>query len=180
MPSVKNPNTVGHNRQRARIAKARKITAKGLQMRRLPTREAKADTRRGARTGLLPTSGPNAPLSKKKQRKVEKLMAHAIRRKAEEEARREEEMKGMYVKEERKTNKKKTQETQRKEEGERKKHQTTTPCDRSGDFMCVYILADDGDRGWKQADADNAVQNKKQLKEERNAAVEALEKMDIS
>lgn len=95
MPSVKNPNTVGRNRQSARVAKARKITAQGLKTSRLPTRMAKADAKRGARAGLMPTSGPNAPLSKKKQRKVEKQMAHAIRRKAEEEARQEVEMKGM-------------------------------------------------------------------------------------
>lgn len=95
MPSVKNPNTVGRNRTIAQRAKARKSTRKTLKMAKLPTRVAQADTRRGARAGLLPTSGPNAALSKKKQRKVEKQLAHAIRRKAEMEAKQEVEMKGM-------------------------------------------------------------------------------------
>lgn len=85
MPSVKNPNTVGRNRSAARAAKARKVTLQGRKTATLPTRVAKADVRRGARAGLLPTSGPNAPLSKKKQRKVEKQLAHAIRRKREAE-----------------------------------------------------------------------------------------------
>lgn len=95
MPSVKNPNTVGRNRTIAQRAKARKSTCKTLKMAKLPTRVAQADTRRGARTGLLPTSGPNAAMSKKKQRKVEKQLAHAIRRKAEREAQLEVEMQGM-------------------------------------------------------------------------------------
>lgn len=97
MPSVKNPNTVGRNRTIAQRAKARKSTRKTLQMAKLPSRVAQADTRRGARTGLLPTSGPNAAMSKKKQRKVEKQLAHAIRRKAEMEAKQEVEMKGMFL-----------------------------------------------------------------------------------
>lgn len=94
MPSVKNPNTVGQNRTKARASRARKQTLQSLKVKALPTRVAKADARRGARAGLLPTSGPNAPLSKKKQRKVEKQMAHAIRRKREEEERLAEEAKG--------------------------------------------------------------------------------------
>jgi hypothetical protein len=40
----------------------------------------------------LPTSGPRAKLSAKKQRKVEKAMAHALKRKMEAEG--EAEMKG--------------------------------------------------------------------------------------
>lgn len=96
MPSVKNPNTVGRNRTIAQRAKARKTTRQALQMSKLPDRIAQADTRRGARKGLLPTSGPNARLSKKKERKVEKQIAHALRRKAELEAKKEVEMKGEF------------------------------------------------------------------------------------
>lgn len=98
MPSVKNPNTVSRNRQIARAAKARKQSLKRLSASKLAnqgaTRVEKADLRRGARVGLLPTSGPNRALSKKKQRKVEKQLAHAIRRKAEADAAREVEMEG--------------------------------------------------------------------------------------
>ncbi|KAF3760381.1 hypothetical protein M406DRAFT_269001 [Cryphonectria parasitica EP155] len=97
MPSVKNPNTVSRNRQIAHAAKARKQAAQHLASSKLPSRVAKADARRGARAGLLPTSGPNAALSKKKQRKVEKQLAHAMRRKAEAEAAREVEMQGMLL-----------------------------------------------------------------------------------
>lgn len=97
MPSVKNPNTVGRNRTAARVAKARKQTLQGRKLAALSTRVAKADARRGARAGLMPTSGPNAPLSKKKQRKVEKQMAHAIRRKREEEERLAGETQSMFV-----------------------------------------------------------------------------------
>ncbi|PSR76736.1 hypothetical protein BD289DRAFT_356052, partial [Coniella lustricola] len=85
MPSVKNPNTVGRNRQIANLARARKHSAKQVSQAKLGSRVAKQDARRGARAGLLPTSGPNAALSKKKQRKIEKQLAHAIRRKEEAE-----------------------------------------------------------------------------------------------
>lgn len=97
MPSVKNPNTVGRNRSAARVAKARKVTLQGRKTAALPTRVAKADVRRGARAGLLPTSGPNAPLSKKKQRKVEKQLAHALRRKKEAEEKRAEDAMGEFL-----------------------------------------------------------------------------------
>lgn len=93
--SVKNPNCISQNRQRALRAKARKHTHQITASARLPDRVARADTRRGARTGLLPTSGPNRPLSSKKARKLEKQMAHAIRRKREEEEKKSQvEMKG--------------------------------------------------------------------------------------
>ena len=52
----------------------------------------KADTCRGARPGLLPTSGPNKPISKKKLRKLERKMGYALKRKMEREG--EVEMKG--------------------------------------------------------------------------------------
>lgn len=97
MPSVKNPNTVSRNRQIARAAKARKQSLKAAtSARRNPTRIDKSDARRGARPGLLPTSGPNRALSKKKQRKLEKLMAHAIRRKEQADAAKEVEMEGKF------------------------------------------------------------------------------------
>lgn len=100
MVSVKNPNVTSQNRVRARAARSRKQGLKATREAKLPTRVAKADARRGARPGLLPTSGPNAPLSSKKQRKLEKQMAHALRRKREEEEkekeRQEVEMKGTY------------------------------------------------------------------------------------
>ncbi|KAK3936638.1 hypothetical protein QBC46DRAFT_295859 [Diplogelasinospora grovesii] len=84
MPSVKNPNKPSKNRLAARAAKSKKVRAQqsaaGKQ-----SRIEKADARRGARPGLLPTSGPNAPLSSKKQRKREKQLAHALKRKMEAE-----------------------------------------------------------------------------------------------
>ncbi|ROV88025.1 hypothetical protein VSDG_09169 [Cytospora chrysosperma] len=84
MVSVKNPNVTSQNRVRARASRSRKQGLKAVRDAKLPTRVEKADTRRGARAGILPTSGPNAALSKKKQRKVEKQMAHALRRKRDE------------------------------------------------------------------------------------------------
>lgn len=93
--SVKNPNCISRNRQRALRSKARKQTLQAAASARLPDRVARADAKRGARTGLLPTSGPNRALSGKKARKLEKQMAHAIRRKREEEEKKAQiEMKG--------------------------------------------------------------------------------------
>lgn len=157
MPSVKNPNTVGRNRTIAKRAAARKSTLQTRKLATLPgpdSRVAKADARRGARGGvhgLAPTSGPNAPLSKKKARKVEKAMAHAIRRKREEEERREREERGEYIP--------------------------------------LRYKKGAGTKGWRVdldvlltigIDAEDAVKNKKQIKQERNAAIDALGKMDIS
>jgi len=88
MPSVKNPNAPSKNRLAARAAKQRKSRQQASKMGQLARQGgavAKADARRGARPGLLPTSGPRAAISKKKQRKLEKAMAHALRRKAEKE-----------------------------------------------------------------------------------------------
>ncbi|TQN66968.1 hypothetical protein CSHISOI_08514 [Colletotrichum shisoi] len=79
MPSVKNPNGPSKNRLANR--------ALGAKMQRRKKSEAnrnkilKTDAMRGAKPGLAPTSGPNAPLSKKKAKKVEKRIAHALRRK---------------------------------------------------------------------------------------------------
>ncbi|KAI0159968.1 hypothetical protein GGR52DRAFT_171621 [Hypoxylon sp. FL1284] len=86
MPSVKNPNAPSKNRLAARAAKARKqnrkrTTGPGKQS----SRVEKADTKRGARDGLLPTSGPNAALSAKKRRKLERKLGYALKRKMETE-----------------------------------------------------------------------------------------------
>ena len=95
MPSVKNPNGPSKNRLAARAAKARKQAQKNKDKAALKeNRIAKADTKRGARPGLLPTSGPNAAISAKKRRKLERKLGHALKRKAEEEGQHEAEMKG--------------------------------------------------------------------------------------
>ncbi|KAI1086609.1 hypothetical protein F5B19DRAFT_498177 [Rostrohypoxylon terebratum] len=89
MPSVKNPNGPSKNRLAARAAKARKANQKraagGGGASTKENRVAKADRKRGARTGLLPTSGPNKALSAKRRRKLEKKMGYAMKRKMEAE-----------------------------------------------------------------------------------------------
>ncbi|PHH90376.1 hypothetical protein CDD83_3862 [Cordyceps sp. RAO-2017] len=81
MPSVKNPNRPSKNRLAARAAKAtsqrRKRSLEGK------NKINKADTKRGARPGLLPTSGPRAQMSAKKARKLEKKLGYALKRKME-------------------------------------------------------------------------------------------------
>ncbi|KAI1080783.1 hypothetical protein F5B20DRAFT_580024 [Whalleya microplaca] len=76
--SVKNPNKTSRNRLAARAAKLRqqrrKASAAGVH------KIAAADTTRGARPGLLPTSGPNAARSAKKLRKLERKMGYALSR----------------------------------------------------------------------------------------------------
>ncbi|KAF9869878.1 hypothetical protein CkaCkLH20_12677 [Colletotrichum karsti] len=79
MPSVKTPNHRSKNRLAAQANKAKRVRQKKSEENK--NKIAKTDSMRGARPGLLPTSGPNAPLSKKKAKKLEKKMAHAIRRK---------------------------------------------------------------------------------------------------
>ncbi|GAP93350.1 putative ribosome biogenesis protein ALB1 [Rosellinia necatrix] len=85
MPSVKNPNGPSKNRLAARTATARKRTAKQLARRAQAERHqiSGADARRGARAGLLPTSGPNRALSAKKARRLERKAGYALARKAE-------------------------------------------------------------------------------------------------
>ncbi|KAI0145070.1 hypothetical protein GGR57DRAFT_481290 [Xylariaceae sp. FL1272] len=86
MPSVKNPNGPSKNRLAARRATARKISAKHNTRATLGGHKiAKADARRGARTGLLPTSGPNRALGGKQAKKLERKMKHALKRKMEAE-----------------------------------------------------------------------------------------------
>ena len=83
MVSVKNPNKTSRNRMAARAATKRKqqkkMSADGSHVDRV----AKADTKRGARPGIMPTSGPRAPLSAKKQKKVVQRMTLALKRKME-------------------------------------------------------------------------------------------------
>ncbi|KAL6854441.1 hypothetical protein J3F83DRAFT_754566 [Trichoderma novae-zelandiae] len=84
MVSVKNPNRISKNRQAARAGKARKANLK----RSDPMNQdkiTKADRTRGARPGLMPTSGPRKPVSKKKARKLEKKMGYALKRRMETE-----------------------------------------------------------------------------------------------
>ncbi|KAI0896196.1 hypothetical protein F4806DRAFT_53445 [Annulohypoxylon nitens] len=86
MPSVKNPNGPSKIRLAARAAKARKANQKRVTgASTKENRVAKADQKRGARTGLLPTSGPNKALSAKRRRKLEKKMGYAMKRKMEAE-----------------------------------------------------------------------------------------------
>ncbi|KAI0139556.1 hypothetical protein F4776DRAFT_594767 [Hypoxylon sp. NC0597] len=87
MPSVKNPNGPSKNRLAARSAKARKTNQKRSagSIDKNNNRVTKADEKRGARPGLLPTSGPNAALSSKKRRKLERKMGYALKRKMEAE-----------------------------------------------------------------------------------------------
>jgi hypothetical protein len=98
MPSVKNPNAPSKNRLAARAGKQRKTRRQAAaqgQLLRQGGAIAKADARRGARPGLLPTSGPRAAISKKKQRKLERALGHAMKRKMEAEG--EVVMKGTFA-----------------------------------------------------------------------------------
>ncbi|KAI1499617.1 hypothetical protein F5X99DRAFT_410966 [Biscogniauxia marginata] len=85
MPSVKNPNGPSKNRLVARAAKARKRAQKQSSSGQVKDRVVKADVKRGARTGLLPTSGPNAAVSAKRRRKLERKIGYALKRKGEAE-----------------------------------------------------------------------------------------------
>jgi hypothetical protein len=95
MPSVKNPNGPSKNRLAARASTARKHSAKAVARKALVEQHkiTKADAKRGARAGLLPTSGPNAAMSAKRRRKLERKMGYALKRKMEAEG--EIEMKGV-------------------------------------------------------------------------------------
>ncbi|ETS79623.1 hypothetical protein PFICI_09476 [Pestalotiopsis fici W106-1] len=81
MPSVKNPNGPSKNRLAARRASARKQSQKAAKTSK--DKVVKADQKRGAGGGLLPTSGPRAKLSAKKQRKVDRKLGYALKRKME-------------------------------------------------------------------------------------------------
>ncbi|KAK5660190.1 hypothetical protein OQA88_13660 [Cercophora sp. LCS_1] len=84
MPSVKNPNKPSKNRLAARASKAKK-QAQQASAAGKKSKIQKADARVGARTGLMPTSGPRAPVSKKKQKKIEQRLRLALQRKMKEE-----------------------------------------------------------------------------------------------
>jgi hypothetical protein len=93
MPSGGNLNGPSKNRLAARASKAKKQRRTKSEQGR--TKIARKDAARGARPGLLPTSGPRAKLSGKKARKLEKQMAHAMKRKMEAEG--VVEMKGTWM-----------------------------------------------------------------------------------
>lgn len=82
MPSVKNPNKASKNRLAARANKTRKLRQQQSEAGKAGVVKA-ADKRCGARTGLMPTSGPRKPVSSKKQRKLERKMGYALKRKME-------------------------------------------------------------------------------------------------
>ncbi|QPG94112.1 hypothetical protein C2857_004701 [Epichloe festucae Fl1] len=88
MPSVKNPNGPSKNRLAARAAASKKVRRKRSEF--VKNKISKKDIARGARPGLLPTSGPGAKVSAKKARKLEKKMGYALKRRMEAEG--EEEM----------------------------------------------------------------------------------------
>lgn len=85
MPSVKNPNKPSKNRLAARASKAKKRAQKASAIGTRAVRFAisNSDAQRGAKPGLLPTSGPNAALSKKKAKKMEQRR-RLLKRKMEE------------------------------------------------------------------------------------------------
>ncbi|KAK3366171.1 hypothetical protein B0T24DRAFT_597906 [Lasiosphaeria ovina] len=84
MVSRKNPNQPSKNRLASRAGKVRKENARREATAGLD-KVAKADTRHGARPGLMPTSGPRKPLSSKKAKKVQQRLALALKRKQEAE-----------------------------------------------------------------------------------------------
>lgn len=94
MPSVKNPNKPSKNRLAARANKIKKRSQKESAAGRVPAGIVKSDLKRGARPGLMPTSGPRKPISSKRQRKLDKKLGYALQRKMEAEG--EVEMKGEY------------------------------------------------------------------------------------
>lgn len=83
MPSVKNPNGPSKNRLAARASAAKKVRRKRSELAR--NKISKQDIARGARPGILPTSGPRAKVSAKKARKLEKKMGYALKRRMEAE-----------------------------------------------------------------------------------------------
>ncbi|KHN97224.1 uncharacterized protein MAM_04821 [Metarhizium album ARSEF 1941] len=83
MPSVKNPNGPSKNRLAARAAAAKKVRRKRSELGK--NKISKQDVARGARPGILPTSGPRAKVSAKKARKLERKMGYALKRRVEAE-----------------------------------------------------------------------------------------------
>jgi hypothetical protein len=87
MASQSNPNTLSKNKRIERAKKSAKTRAKAAYSQKLERKHGitKAQARKGARPGLLPTSGPGAPISKKKQRKLERNLGYAMKRRMEAE-----------------------------------------------------------------------------------------------
>lgn len=83
MPSVSNPNKPSKNRLAARASKAKKQQRQRVGA--AQTRISKQDAARGARPGIMPSSGPSKKLSAKKARKLEKKMGYALKRRNEAE-----------------------------------------------------------------------------------------------
>lgn len=84
-PSAKNPNGPSKLQSVANARKAKSQQARVEALANNKNRIAKQDTRRGARPGILPTSGPNTALSRKKARKIERALGHAQRRQQQQE-----------------------------------------------------------------------------------------------
>lgn len=82
MPS-KSVNKPSRNRLAARASTRRKAQQKRSAAGKSSITQS--DAMRGARSGILPTSGPRAAVSNKKMRKLERKMGHAIKRKMEAE-----------------------------------------------------------------------------------------------
>lgn len=95
MPSVKNPNKPSKNRLAARAGSIKKKAQQQSAAGRIPSGIVKADLKRGARSGLMPTSGPRKPISAKRQRKLDKKLGYALKRKQEAEG--DAEMKGEFL-----------------------------------------------------------------------------------
>ncbi|KAH6695018.1 hypothetical protein F5X68DRAFT_227016 [Plectosphaerella plurivora] len=85
-PSAKNPNGPSRLQSVANARKARSQQARVEALASNKNRIAKQDARRGARPGILPTSGPNTALSRKKAKKIERALGHAQRRQQQQEA----------------------------------------------------------------------------------------------
>ncbi|RKU44081.1 hypothetical protein DL546_007156 [Coniochaeta pulveracea] len=83
MPSVKNPNKPSKNRLAAMANASKKKAQQQSAAGRVPAGIVKADLKRGARSGLMPTSGPRKPVSAKRQRKLDKKLGYALKRKQE-------------------------------------------------------------------------------------------------
>jgi len=84
MPSVKNPNHPSKNRLAARANKTRKNAQKASEAGQYKKLQISIkDKQRGAKPGLLPTSGPRAAVSKKKAKKLEQRARLNLRRKIE-------------------------------------------------------------------------------------------------
>lgn len=85
-PSAKNPNGPSRLKLVSNARKAKSQQARVEALAKNNNRIAKQDSRRGARPGILPSSGPNTAISRKKAKKIERALGHAQRRQLEQEA----------------------------------------------------------------------------------------------